>query len=271
MIAVECWEVTYRYRSGRGVAGVTLQVSAGELVGVVGPNSAGKSTLLRLLSKVLAPQRGRILIQGRDISSLSRLEVARLVAVVPQELQVAFPFTAAEVVLMGRFPHTGGRRSATDRAAVWTAMQATGITDLAGRRMDELSGGERQLVSVARALAQEPEVFLLDEPTAHLDLQHQRRVLEILLEERRVSRRATILVSHDLALAAEHCDRLILLADGSILAAGLPEEVITTRALESAFGCPVDVERHPLSGRLHVRGRLFSRDSLVDHGTTPRM
>ena len=273
MIAVECRDVSFRYPSGRGVVGVTLQVRRGELVGIVGPNSAGKSTLLRLLSKVLVPQQGRILIQGQNLAELSRLTLARIVAVVPQEFQVAFPFTAAEVVMMGRFPHPGdsGRGSSRNRAVAWAAMQATGVADLADRRMDELSGGERQLVSIARALAQEPSVFLLDEPTAHLDLRHQRIVLEILLAQHRQSRRTTILVSHDLALAAEHCDRLVLLADGRIRAAGPPEEVITNRHLESAFGCPVDVERHPLSGRLHVRGRLPFPDGPARDDTTPRM
>jgi len=263
--SVEVQGVTFRYRTGQGVEDVTFRVSPGELLGVVGPNSAGKSTLLRLLSKVVTPERGRILIEGREIAALSRLALARRVAVVPQEFHVAFPFRVVEVVMMGRYPHGagGGWGSARDHAVARAVMEATGILDLATRRMDELSGGERQLVSIARALAQEPAILLLDEPTAHLDLRHARRVLEILLD-RHGSRMGTrILVSHDLNLAAEHCDRLLLLARGRIAALGRPEEVMTTAHLEAAYGCPVEVERHPVSGRPRVQG------SLTRHGAPP--
>jgi len=256
--SVEVQGVTFRYRTGKGVEDVTFRAGPAELLGIVGPNSAGKSTLLRLLSKVVTPQRGRILIEGRDIAGLSRMFLAQRVAVVPQEFHVAFPFRVAEVVLMGRYPHgaSGGWGSARDHAMAQAVMEATGILDLAMRRMDELSGGERQLVSVARALAQAPIVLLLDEPTAHLDLRHEQRLLEILLTHHRKQMGTTILVSHDLNLAAEHCDRVLLLARGRIAALGRPEEVMTTAHLESAYGCPVEVERHPVSGRPRVQGSL---------------
>ena len=262
MTSVEVQGVTFRYRTGKGVEDVSFRVSPGELLGVVGPNSAGKSTLLRLLSKVVTPERGRILIEGREIAALTRMALAQRVAVVPQEFHVAFPFRVAEVVLMGRYPHgaSGGWGSARDHAVTRAVMETTGILDLAARRMDELSGGERQLVSIARALAQEPAILLLDEPTAHLDLRHERRVLEILLNHHRNQMGTRILVSHDLNLAAEHCDRLLLLARGRIAALGRPEEVMTTAHLEAAYGCPVEVERHPVSGRPRVQG------SLTQHG-----
>ncbi len=262
MTAVEVQGVAFRYRTGKGVEDLTFRVSPGELLGIVGPNSAGKSTLLRLLSKVVAPERGQILVEGRDITAWSRMALARRVAVVPQEFHVAFPFRVAEVVLMGRYPHgaSGGWGSARDHAVARAVMEATGILDIATRRMDELSGGERQLVSIARALAQESAILLLDEPTAHLDLRHERRVLEILLSHHRSRSRTTMLVSHDLNLAAEQCDRLLLLSQGRVAALGRPEEVMTGAHLESAYGCPVEVERHPVSGRPRVR------DSLNQHG-----
>lgn len=258
---VEVQGVSFRYRTGRGVHGVTFQAASGELLGVVGPNSAGKSTLLRLLTKVVAPMRGRILLQGQDIARLARMTLARQVAVVPQEFHVAFPFRVSEVILMGRYPHAAAGISggARDRAMAQAALEATGLAGLASRRMDELSGGERQLVSIARALVQEARILLLDEPTAHLDLRHQGIVLDILLRHHREARGTTILVSHDLNLAAEHCDRLLLLAGGEVRALGRPEEVMTRENLEPAYGCPVTVERHPVSGRPRIQGSLTHR------------
>jgi len=259
--AVDVQGVTFCYRTGRGVEDVSFQAAPGELLGIVGPNSAGKSTLLRLLSKVVLPERGRILVEGQEITTLPRRSLARRVAVVPQEFQVAFPFRVAEVVLMGRYPHnTGGSwEGSRDHAAAAAALEATGILHLAGRRMDELSGGERQLVSIARALAQEAPILLLDEPTAHLDLRHQGIILQILVRRHREGRGTTILVSHDLNLAAEHCDRLLLLAGGRVRALGRPKEVMTPEHLEPAYGCPVVVERHPVSGRPRVQGSLNYR------------
>ncbi len=189
---------------------------------------------------------------------LSRLALARSLAVVPQDFQVAFPFSAREVVLMGRYPHTGGGAwgGPRDVAIAEAAMEAAGIAGLSGRRMDELSGGERQLVSVARALAQEPAVLLLDEPTAHLDLRHQGLVRDILLTRGGAVRRTILLISHDLNQAAEHCDRLLLLAAGRVQALGAPDEVMTPEHLEPAYGCAVQVDRDPVSGRPRVRGSL---------------
>ncbi len=270
--AVDVRGVTFRYRSGKGLRGVSFHVAPGDRVGVVGPNTAGKSTLLRLLSKVLAPQQGAVLIHGRDLITVGRLALAREVAVVPQDFQIAFPFSVDEVVLMGRYPHaTGGAWGARDRAVARGAMEATGIAALADRRVDELSGGERQLVSLARALAQEPSVLLLDEPTAHLDLRHQRDMVDIIFAARTDRARTTIMVSHDLNLAAEHCDHLLLLADGAVQAFGAPEEVITPHLLEQAYGCPVDIDVDPVSHRPRVRSSLVRSVAVPSELDGPRM
>jgi iron complex transport system ATP-binding protein len=273
MMGLVCRDVGFRYRTGRGVAGVTFAGQRGELLGIVGPNSAGKSTLLRVLSKVLTPACGQILVAGADVSRITRRELARTLAVVPQNFSVAFPFQAAEIVGMGRYPHAvgGSWDSPRDREVVRQALLAVGILELASRRVDELSGGERQLVSVARALAQEPSVLLLDEPTTHLDLRHQRVVMEVLLRHCRERGGTALLVSHDLNLAAEHCDRLLLLAEGQVRAFGLPEEVITAGHLASAYDCPVEVGRDPHSGRPHVHGRLVSHATDEPARSTLRM
>jgi len=270
--AIEIREVTFRYPSGKGLIGASFNAAPGQRLGVVGPNTAGKSTLLRLLSKVLAPQHGAVLIHGRDISRVGRLALAREVAVVPQDFHVAFPFSVNDVVLMGRYPHaTGGAWGARDRRVAREAMETVGIADLADRRVDEISGGERQLVSLARALAQEPSVLLLDEPTAHLDLRHQRDVVETVFASEFDRIRTTVLVSHDLNLAAEHCDRLLLLADGRVQAFGAPKEVITPQQLEQAYGCAVEIDMDPVSHRPRVRSSLARAGAVHLEMDSPRM
>lgn len=270
--AVEVRDVTFRYRSGQGLVGVSFRVARGERVGIVGPNTAGKSTLLRLLSKVLSPERGAVFIHGRDVATVGRLALAREVAVVPQDFQVAFPFRVSEVVLMGRYPHTaGGAWSARDHDVARMAMETAGIAALADRRVDELSGGERQLVSLARALSQEPSLLLLDEPTAHLDLRHQREMVETVFAASTDRGRTTILVSHDLNLAAEHCDRLLLLADGMVQAYGIPKEVMTPHQLDRAYGCAVEIEVDPTSDRPRLRSGLTRPDTVSRESHDPRM
>ena len=226
--------------------GVDLALAEGEVLGVLGANGAGKTTLLRIASRVLRPSAGRVLLAGQPIERLGRRALARALAVVQQESFVPFAFRVGEVVLMGRAPHLGllGFESPSDVTRACDAMERVGIAALADRPLSGLSGGERQLVMLARALAQDPEVLLLDEPTAFLDLRHRVEVLELVRAVTREGRSALV-VSHDLALVARFCDRLALLAEGRILAIGRPAEVLTPERLRQAFGIEADVLAAP--------------------------
>ena len=216
---------------------VEFETSAGEVVGLVGRNGVGKTTLLRLAQGLLAPSVGRILLGDESVSTLSRRQLAQGIALVPQDMHVPFPFRVGELVLMGRAPHQPmvGLESESDVELAMNALARLGIEHLADRSITTLSGGERQLVLFARALVQDPDVLLLDEPTAFLDLRHR---VEVLREIRAFARsgRSALMVSHDLSLAARSCDRIVLLAPGRVAAVGRPADVLTQDNLRSAFG-----------------------------------
>ncbi|MGH7355403.1 MAG: ABC transporter ATP-binding protein [Candidatus Rokuibacteriota bacterium] len=233
------------------LADVSFEVREGEVFGLIGPNSAGKTTLLRLLTRVLEPARGEIRLDGRPLARLSRWELARHVAVVPQEAPRPFPFTVEQLVLMGRYPHAPDRffESDADLEAAREAMAATGVLDLARLPLDQLSGGERQRAMLARAVAQRPRLLVLDEPTSHLDLRYQAETAALLARLNRAEGITVLLVSHDLRFTAELCDRLALLADGRVARAGTPAEVLEPSLLEAVFGCAVVVEQSAATGR----------------------
>lgn len=220
-----------------------LDLKAGEILGIVGPNGAGKSTLLKTLGGALSAESGEIRLGDDLASDLGSLEKARRIAVVPQTAIVEFPFTVREYVEHGRFPHLGPFRRFTDsdREAVRAALAKTGLATFADRRIDELSGGELQRVTLARALAQQSSVMLLDEPNAHLDLHFQQTLFEVLHELVRQSV-AVLCVLHDLNLAAEYCHRLLLMVNGRTLALGPPKEVLSEENLRAAYDCEVVVE-----------------------------
>ena len=236
------------------LAGLDLRVEPGEVVLLAGRNGAGKTTLLRVAAGLLAPSGGTAKLSGQATLGQSRRAIARQVALVPQDTQVPFPYSVAELVLMGRAPHLGllGFEAASDRERVTAALERLGISALAERSILDLSGGERQLVALARALVQDAPLLLLDEPTAHLDLA-RRLELQTLVRELAAEGRTVVLVSHDLGPAVAIADRIALLAAGRILATGSAAEVLTPGHLRAAFG----VEAHLLeteAGALVVAG-----------------
>lgn len=244
-------QVSFGYGNGEPVLrDVSVELCEGEVLAIAGPNGSGKSTLVALLDGLLTPKCGRVLLGDRGIHEMSRLEVARAVGFVAQSAEFHFPLTVLEYVLQGRFArgHLLGFETDADVHAATRALELTGAGDFAARHLDELSGGERQRVTVARALAQEPRVLLLDEPTANLDIAHQIRILALVRRLARERRMAVAVVTHDLNLAAEFADRLILLSDGRIAGTGTAAEVLTPERIESVFGVPVLIDANPVTG-----------------------
>ncbi len=254
VLALQNADVGYDRRRPPILADVALQVQAGEFVGVIGPNGAGKSTLVRALSRVLAPLAGAALLDGRDLyAQVSARQSAQSIGVVPQTASAILEFSVREIVEMGRAPHLAARPFAAlspqDTRIVDDALRAAGVETMADRLAPTLSGGEWQRVLLARALAQQPDALLLDEPTAHLDLHHQRQVLALARTLAHDRGKAVLAVLHDLNLAAEFCDTLYLVDAGRVVAAGTPEDVLTTATLAAVYRSPVWVRRHPLTGR----------------------
>jgi iron complex transport system ATP-binding protein len=248
---LEVDHVTFGYGGSPVVRGASLAVWPGRFVGLLGPNGSGKSTLLRLAAGLLHPHEGSVHLEGRPLRSLGRTEIARQVAVVPQQPLMPEALTGWDIVVAGRTPHQGILRgtSPLDEAIVQRALALVDATHLVDRRVGEVSGGERQRLLLARALAQEPAVLLLDEPTAHLDLPHQLAILDLALRLARESDLAILGVFHDLNLAAAYCDELSLMGDGRILVHGTPETVLSEGWIAMVYGLDVMVVPHPQSGR----------------------
>ena len=242
------------YEAREVLHGLDLAVPAGEMVGLLGPNGSGKSTLLRVIAGLLAASGGAAALRGRSLAHTAPRERARRVALVPQSVALPFAFPVFDVVAMGRHPHLGllGAPGKHDFAAIHTALEQTDCLELQERLVTELSGGELQRVIIARALAQEPELLLLDEPTAHLDLNHQLDIARLLQQLNRQRQLTVVWVSHDVNLAAEFCGRLVMLQAGNIVADGPPEAVVTSETIARVYGVHVPVTANPVSGRPQV-------------------
>lgn len=243
--SIKVEDLFFSYGKREVIRNVCFTVRPGEFMGILGPNGSGKTTLLNCVSGALKFERGRVMVGGKDVLTTGSLEMARLVAMVPQDSAITFGFTVEEVVLMGRYSHIDRFRleDAQDYEVAEAAMRATGIWRLRERLVTNLSGGERQRVVIARALAQEPRVLLLDEPTTHLDIRHQLEVLG-LIKELNDKRGLTVLaVFHDLNLASRFSDRLLLMDNGTVMASGSPEEVLTDANIEKAFNVDAKIGR----------------------------
>ena len=242
--------VTWRVEEHTILRDVAVDVAAGELVGVLGPNGSGKSSLLRCIYRALKPNAGYIALDGDNVWDLDAREAARRTATVLQETPGEFEFVVWEMVLMGRTPHKGmfARENAEDHDLVESALAQVGMLSFADRSFVTLSGGEKQRVLIARALAQQARFLILDEPTNHLDVRYQLEILDLV----RGLQVTTFTALHDLNLAATYCDRLYIMAEGEIVAAGTPEDVFQPPLLRKVFGVEAEVQVHPRTGKLHI-------------------
>jgi iron complex transport system ATP-binding protein len=250
MSIISAKNINFSYAAKPVMEDVSFAIDEAQIVAIIGPNGSGKTTLLKIINGTLFPDAGQMLIDGKDTSRWSRKDIAQKVAIVPQETAVIFPFYAEEIVLMGRFPHLSNYRfeDKKDYRMVREAMEKTDTLAFAARRFDELSAGERQRVLIARALAQEPEVLLLDESTVFLDLKHQAQFLALLRQLNAAQQLTVIFVTHDINLAAQHADRIILLYSGKIYAIGKPAEVITAANIKEVYDVDSLIDKNPQSG-----------------------
>ncbi|MHB8138466.1 MAG: ABC transporter ATP-binding protein [Smithellaceae bacterium] len=246
--------ISFRYTDKPVLEDLSFGLDNAEIVAVIGPNGSGKTTLLKILNATLFPLSGRMLIENKDTKQWPRREIARTVAIVPQESPAIFPFFAEEIVLMGRFPHMRSLsfENKNDYRIAHEAMAKTDSLSFAHRRFNELSAGERQRVLIARALAQEPKILLLDESTVFLDLKHQAQFLSLLKQLSREQHLTVIFVTHDVNLAAQNADRLLLLYKGKKYAIGTPADVLTARNIKEVYDVTVGLDQNPHDGSPRV-------------------
>jgi iron complex transport system ATP-binding protein len=250
MIKIEFENVSLGYRHRPVLKNINFSVMPGEIVGLIGPNGSGKSTIIRALTRIITPFAGRILIDNYDISTIEQAKLARMIGVVPQLPLLPSAFTGFEIVLMGRNPHLGffAHEHSKDIEIAWQAMGVTGTQELARRNVGELSGGQIQSLLIARALAQETKAILLDEPTANLDIGRQIDTLDLIKKLCRERNIAVLAALHDLNLASQYCNRLVLINDGRLYKEGTPAEVVTPGNIAEVYGADHCVYKHPVNG-----------------------
>jgi iron complex transport system ATP-binding protein len=247
--------VSFAYHRGAlAIDDVSMSIARGSVVGLIGPNGSGKTTLVRLLNGTLSPSHGSVSLDGVTLSTFSRRDLARRIAVVPQETHVTFDFTALEIVLMGRFAHLGAftLEGPEDMAIAHRALASTGTEAFASRQFATLSGGEKQRVVVAGALAQSSDILLLDEPTTALDLGFQFEMASLLARLNRERGTTMVVSTHDLNFAAMLCTELVLMKSGRVLATGPTKDVLTASNIRQLYGVEADVSFHPRAGHLTV-------------------
>jgi iron complex transport system ATP-binding protein len=246
---LELLDVRFRYNSHPILEGVSLSVDPARIVAVCGPNGVGKSTLIKCINRILDPE-GAVLLDARKVRRMPLRHIARRIGYVPQDLGALLGVTVFDLVLMGRRPHLQWRASARDEAKVFAALERMGIASLALRDINQLSGGQRQKAVIARALAQEPELLLMDEPTSNLDLRHQLEVMDLLQNMVAEKRLSVLMAVHDLNLASRYADQLILMKAGAVYAAGTPADVLTPSNIRSVYGVVAEVKQE--QGRPYV-------------------
>ncbi len=253
-IVLEARRLTCGYHGSAVLRDISFAVEEGAFFGIIGPNGSGKTTLLRCLTRALPVSQGQVLFAGRESGLFPRKEFSRMVAFVPQDTVIQFPFTVREVVAMGRIPHVArlARYRSHDTAVCDEMLRLTDTAGLADKLVNELSAGERQRVLLARALAQEPRVLMLDEPTSHLDIGHQIHVLDLLASFNRQRGLTVVIIMHDLNLAGEYCSQLMMLHEQRVFALGEAKDVLTYQNLERVYRTVVVVEKNPLSKKPFV-------------------
>ena len=254
MYALEVKNLQFGYRDNLVIRDISFKIKAGSFVSIIGPNGSGKSTLLKALNNIYRPQKGSILLYNRDILSYKKKDLARKIALVPQDTSIDYEFTVEDIVMMGRHPYKGRfeREDESDYKIVKEALELTNTLTLKDRIINQISGGERQRAIIAKALAQKPAMILLDEPTSNLDINHQMDILNILKKLNEENGLTVILVIHDINLAARYSHEIILLREGRIVGMGTPEEVITVENIENTYNMKVAIEKNKYTDTVHL-------------------
>ncbi|NLJ88950.1 MAG: heme ABC transporter ATP-binding protein [Epulopiscium sp.] len=244
----------WKYGEKKILEDINLEIERGKFYSIIGPNGSGKTTLLRNIARILEPQKNTILIDNKDIMDFQNKELAKKIASVPQNTEISFDFSCHDIVMMGRTPYLKRfeTEKAEDKIIVREAMETTNTWELRNKSINELSGGERQRVIISRALAQEPDIILLDEPISHLDIHHQVRIMDNIKALNQKKKFSVIAVFHDLNLAAQYSDTLILLNHGKIISLGKPEEVITKKNIKEVYHMDVYMMKNPTNGKPHM-------------------